>query len=364
MTAPERLAEAAETTVVYQAAMTMLGFKSIAEAIALWADVSSSPKQVNATSGRWITYALSLVGKRRAHARALTLSYVRLQRALVTGYTIHNPLDPESPKDKTSLADLREEFYDGVEELAPEIYEDTPQDVPGAHAEDTASFDIDAPAASGDDEVTVEVLENFGIKDLEDIEALSEEEARIVLAALGPDNLLKKYEKLDSKAPSGDVDRARTEAHRAAGNRQAAAAERLVLNGGRDLTHELIRKDHRVVAYARVSRTGTPCGFCAMLISRGPIYKTKFSATYSASGDEYHDNCHCEAVPVYSVEHYDRDESFDTNREYDQLWSSFFGEVDSDDALSDWRSFIRFRYDHEGSNASAIAAWKKANPDR
>lgn len=344
MTAAQRATEAAETVVVYQAAMTMLGFKALADAIHLWSDVSSSPKQVNATAGRWLTYALSLTAKRREQTRDLTLAYARLHRALWTGSTFHNPIDgPRPSAESVRLSELRERFYDSVEDLAPEIYDSSPQEVPGAHDADEETFDVDVPDQSGDEDIVIDLLEAFGIDDLDDLEQKAEEEARIVLEALGPDNLLKKYERLDAGKPADDVDQQRTDAHRSAGNRQAAALERLVLNGGRDVNHELIRKDHRVVAWARVSKTGTPCGFCAMLISRGAIYKSKKSASLGASGDEYHDNCHCEPIPVYSAAHYESDASFGLNREYDQLWREFTSDYSGSDVLAGWRSFIRAR---------------------
>lgn len=56
----------------------------------------------------------------------------------------------------------------------------------------------------------------------------------------------------------------------------------------------------RPFAWARVvhpSKNG-PCGFCAMLASRGPVYKTSESAGVRV--DRYHVHCKCEAVPVYT----------------------------------------------------------------
>ena len=56
----------------------------------------------------------------------------------------------------------------------------------------------------------------------------------------------------------------------------------------------------RPFAWARVvhpSKNG-PCGFCAMLASRGPVYKT--SETAGVRLDRYHLNCRCESVPVFT----------------------------------------------------------------
>lgn len=56
----------------------------------------------------------------------------------------------------------------------------------------------------------------------------------------------------------------------------------------------------RPFAWARVVRPSKngPCGFCAMLASRGPVYKTSESAGVRV--DRYHVSCRCEAVPVYT----------------------------------------------------------------
>ena len=56
----------------------------------------------------------------------------------------------------------------------------------------------------------------------------------------------------------------------------------------------------RPFAWARVVRPSKngPCGFCAMLASRGPVYKTSESAGVRA--DRFHSHCACSVVPVYT----------------------------------------------------------------
>lgn len=63
------------------------------------------------------------------------------------------------------------------------------------------------------------------------------------------------------------------------------------------------RKGRRILrpfAWARVVRptqTG-PCGFCAMLASRGPVYSSERAA--GAGANTFHDGCRCEIVPVFT----------------------------------------------------------------
>lgn len=72
------------------------------------------------------------------------------------------------------------------------------------------------------------------------------------------------------------------------------AVDRHVTNAGRDTITENIKKDKQAVGWQRLSSTGSPCYFCAMLISRGPVYKSKKQASFQS-----HDTCHCFPEPMY-----------------------------------------------------------------
>lgn len=73
----------------------------------------------------------------------------------------------------------------------------------------------------------------------------------------------------------------------------------------RDLNpDEIVTKVRRPFAYARMIHpergSGKPaCGFCVMLVGRGPVYATKRDAE-GTPGDPYHNHCRCTAEPVYS----------------------------------------------------------------
>lgn len=53
-------------------------------------------------------------------------------------------------------------------------------------------------------------------------------------------------------------------------------------------------------AWARVVNVSDkgPCGFCAILASRGPVYSSAERAGQRV--DKFHDNCRCDVVPVYT----------------------------------------------------------------
>lgn len=67
---------------------------------------------------------------------------------------------------------------------------------------------------------------------------------------------------------------------------------RQVLQGGRDTLLRSVREDNSALGWARVT-DGDPCGFCALLASRGPVYD-KDTAFF-----ESHEACGCTAEPVY-----------------------------------------------------------------
>lgn len=79
----------------------------------------------------------------------------------------------------------------------------------------------------------------------------------------------------------------------------AGAVLRHVQNGGRETVHRTVLRDDRAHGIARVT-DGHPCHFCAMLASRGPVYKSEMTADFKA-----HDSCGCGAEPVYAAAGYD-----------------------------------------------------------
>lgn len=85
------------------------------------------------------------------------------------------------------------------------------------------------------------------------------------------------------------------DAQRAAQVATAGAVQRHVLSGGRDAVLRSMRADDRARGYQRVS-DGKPCAFCAMLVSRGAVYKSEASG-----GFRTHDGCGCSLVPFWEL---------------------------------------------------------------
>lgn len=68
---------------------------------------------------------------------------------------------------------------------------------------------------------------------------------------------------------------------------------REVLNGGRETILRSVAEDKEALGWARVT-DGDPCAFCALLASRGPVYKAN-TVDFEAHGE-----CGCTAEPSYA----------------------------------------------------------------
>lgn len=75
------------------------------------------------------------------------------------------------------------------------------------------------------------------------------------------------------------------------------------------------------IGWARVLTGAESCGFCAMLASRGPVYKSKKSASDAGGvdGKAYHDNCDCEVVLVREDQDWVGREEYEA---LENLWAS------------------------------------------
>lgn len=77
----------------------------------------------------------------------------------------------------------------------------------------------------------------------------------------------------------------------AAAVRMVGSTQYLALEGGRSVMKQSTDADERATGWSRVT-DGDPCAWCAMLASRGPVYKTaKTAGDPRQGGDRYHDHC-------------------------------------------------------------------------
>lgn len=271
--------------------------------------------------------AVKMVMGKRRETRSLARTYYRFIRALHTGTTTRDPDKPS--QEYTTLRELRDEF--------------------NTQATAASSQVEPLPHPSGDDDLDRILLEEISQLESEEkrLEAEAEAEIQRELARLGPGVLDRKLKQVDTSQPATDVDKQRQDAHNEAGSQQAASAMLGAQNGARSELWTYIENDKAVIGYVRVSRTGTPCGWCAMLISRGPVYRTEKAATFKGGaatfddGDKYHPNCQCYALPIFSSEDYDSSSLFALNRQYAEEWPKVTRGLSGKQAVSAWRRYIR-----------------------
>lgn len=103
-----------------------------------------------------------------------------------------------------------------------------------------------------------------------------------------------------------------------------------VLDHGRDVLMNLVSADRKAVGFARQT-SGSPCAFCAMLASRGPVYRSKSSASF-----ESHRACACFPVPQWS-----RDQDWPAGAEqFGTVWNSATQGLSGGDALNAFRQVL------------------------
>lgn len=77
------------------------------------------------------------------------------------------------------------------------------------------------------------------------------------------------------------------------------ARDATLVSGGRNVQaggRDAIEQTNQAIGWMRVS-DGDPCYFCALLISRGAVYK---SAKTAGEDFQFHDSCGCTVLPIFS----------------------------------------------------------------
>lgn len=86
------------------------------------------------------------------------------------------------------------------------------------------------------------------------------------------------------------------------------SASTLALEGGRETVRDAVLSDDEAIGWARVA-DADPCAFCAMLISRGAVYRSRETAGAAKNKQfegegmfKFHNHDGCSAVPVFDPE--------------------------------------------------------------
>lgn len=363
-----------ELTEVYRAAQERLGLYAAVETLDEWVGVNLVAPS---TTGRWFTNLFGTVRTLRRLSRLLTYRYYNLARALGGGRSYSNP-DGSTYENEVALSRLYADFGDILADVHDATaIPDTPSDhVPDSGQDQAPSADpqdVSDSAPTRHDQVTSRLdaiedelvaqfraLEHDLGEDLvpvddhhwddPDVEDDFEEEYRKLLDEK-LDELEKEIQQLERELNEDDDVTFEDEPTRlrdgiaALGQTKsyivAGVTDGAVLLAGRGALEALGTDDKLVIKWARA--TGPkPCAFCAMLASRGPIYKTEASATAY-----YHLNCHCSAVPVYVTEPAmsARDQFFYDSWRDPETWKQGPSRQKvKQDSLNQWRRWLTRAY--------------------
>lgn len=126
-----------------------------------------------------------------------------------------------------------------------------------------------------------------------------------------------------------------------AGVTLSGTASRLALEGGRSVIDETVQSDEAAIGWMRIT-DADPCAWCAMMASRGAIYKSAETAG-RAKNDRFvgegafkwHDHCGCAAAPVWS---HDDPRLEHADNLYDQ-WLQHTQGYSGKDAINAWRRY-------------------------
>lgn len=309
----------------HQAAQARLGIAGAYLALADWGAVSAT--NAAATSGSWLSRSTRLIAALRRRSARLARAYYQLGRAIDTGHTLGLPEYSDDP-DAVTMGGLRQQFIDVLLEVATMDTESSSTDDEdmiwveselravkddNSRQERFVAQDLDPfiqallDMGHGDDGVTVTVEDFTWPRDWTTQE-VADAFAKVLKSEAVERSVNWKNHWITVVEDPADAVSRIEESHKNSGSVGAGVADWAGVQAGRDTVDFAFQRDRRALAVAR--GTGPdPCAFCAMLASRGFVYKTKSGATSTSKettrkgndgvfedGDavrKFHLNCHC-----------------------------------------------------------------------
>jgi hypothetical protein len=330
----------------------------------------------------------------RRKSTRLAITYVRLVRALETGYTLGYPEYSDDP-DALTMGDLRGQFRDLLLEIA-----DLDRAETDTSDEDEQWFEAELRRAERDPEprqdrinfadtgIEEQIQDWLDIADENDSDRITVEDfdwgteltaddVNDIFQKVLDEQVVQTYEKkaksiwrdedLTGRQAQAKVDKA----FNAAGSLGGGRVDRYGINGGREVIDRVIAMDRRVMAWARGTRPNC-CAFCALLAARGWVYK-KDAGTLAKDEDgnyyqgtrnrttragneadadgfdangirKYHDNCKCFLI----VRWVDNPEL----PEQSEAWAN------------DYESKIAPNYSYSNGTNNALNAWRRLLNDQ
>jgi len=349
---------------LHQAAQARLGLAAAFLALAEWETVSS----LNAagTAAEWLLKSLRAITAIRKMSRQLAISYYQLARALETGRTLGVP---EGSTGDVTLGELRKNFRDAALDVAslpstrtrsddPDIrwFEETlraqdAQGIENARSVRIADVPVDPLIQNLMDVEGQDDIRPIQIDEYEWPEAMSYEEVeeayRRLLRKQAVDHstdAVKTIRADEDLTPDLAITQIEV-AHAAAGSIGSGTVDAVGMEGGREVINRAIQDDKLVKAVAR-GTSSDPCAFCAMLASRGFVYKSEKTAFVGDDVEKVHINCHCFPIVRFTRQ----SELPEMNRYFQEKWPEVTAGYYGLEARKAWRRWI---YAQRKANPSA-----------
>lgn len=352
---------------IHRLAQERLGLSAAISTVSAWQQVSP----LAPSPGGWVNEIWLTVRAIRTVSARLAGRYYTLARAISTGYGLPD-FDGQRAGSTVSMGQLYTEFASVLNEVIEATVSLPDVETPAMRDESQDDpVDTDLALEARVDEIADQLLDAFQsvmpdaddpewVKEIpvdtdwqwDELERLlndSEDEVREdLLADLAEalDDLEQKINRqIADDTPMQEAMQRIDDFTRVQGAKAAASADQQAIQPGRDLVVELGARDGRRYGWMRV--TGPrPCAFCSMLASRGAVYDSKQSATFTERGGFnrlYHPNCHCSAIPVWTDEpaYSARDQYFIDS------WTPATRGASGKAALRQWRRWLASQYRQE-----------------
>lgn len=346
MTTAAQQKEADAVEEVYRWAILTVGLSAAAEVASLHDEGSVLDSQRALGSFRKATERLVRI--RRSWLVDLVIAYYRLVRALRTGRTVSAP---GLRNENVSLEDLRAEFDDIVDQIeahAGSLPKSSNWRARTIAYEERPDWDesANAPVEVDDYDIDYDEIESILTEEQDDsLDTLFDE----VIPAV----IKKDAGEADPEAPVKDADAERADKRKKRGHMLDQSIENITLSFARGKAVSVAYADRNAIGWVRMHRDGEddPCGFCAMLLSRGfvkkrpggrepGLYTSRHTAVGATSDESYHNGCHCIPVPVFNKGQLDSP-LFDINRQYAEEWPKVTDGLSGKAAMKAWRKHIR-----------------------
>lgn len=309
--------EAARTLAdIYRLAQERIALQAALVTLSEWRHVAPGALE----QGPWLVrLARKLLGLQNRSQR-LSRRYYNAARAIQGGQALRNPYGNDYPS-LVPLTRLLDDFGDVVDEVNSDATrresrsqrrsrqqgDSARQDKLESRSDrvsDTLERALDKLERNHKDTLDVSV-EWDPQRDWEDARREADQAQREIQEALDREirdlrNQLQQIEREDDareaqeRRSRAEIRKAMDKAARNAAYKAANKASRLATEPGQEQLNDQMERDDLAVRYQRITGPN-PCAFCALLASRGPIYKDEKSASFKP-----HDNCGCSAIPVFS----------------------------------------------------------------